>query len=78
MAFQILEFIDSMWDRTEAFLITSERGESRAPAIAAAICRIRWGDGWEKYFLDRYNGRINYLVYHMLLKAYFDPYGHML
>lgn len=77
MAFQVLEFIESMWDRADLFLITSDRGCSRAPAIAAAICRTRWGEGWDQYFLDRYLP-INYLVYHMLLKAYFDPYGHML
>lgn len=68
---QILDFVDSMWDRVETFLIHCEGGLSRSPAVGAAIAYTRLGRGWDQYFFDNYTP--NMLVYWTILRAY---YGH--
>lgn len=63
-AFQVLEFVDQVWDKIETLLIHCEAGISRSPAIAAAISRIKIGhDGG--YFNTHIPNRY---VYRALLK----------
>jgi len=63
MAREILDFVEAMWNRVEAFLIHCEAGMSRSPAVAAALSRIHYNDDgrwFEMYFP-------NPLVYRLLL-----------
>ncbi len=63
LAQEILDFVESMWNRVEVFLIHCEVGMSRSPAVAAALSRIHDNDDglwFEMYFP-------NPLVYRLLL-----------
>jgi predicted protein tyrosine phosphatase len=43
LAAEILDFVASLWDQAEAFLIHCDVGLSRSPAVAAALSRIYCG-----------------------------------
>jgi len=66
---QILDFVDTLWDEVETFLIHCDAGRSRSPAVAAAIAYTRLGGGWDQYFFDNYTP--NMLVYWSILKAHY-------
>jgi predicted protein tyrosine phosphatase len=41
---QILQFVNEHWDKVDYFLIHCTAGQSRSPAVAAAIQKIKGGD----------------------------------
>ena len=45
LAAEILDFVASVWDQVDVFLIHCDVGLSRSPAVAAALSRIYYGDG---------------------------------
>ena len=61
----ILDFVASLWDQAEAFLIHCDVGLSRSPAVAAALSRIYYGDDGQWFELDFPNR----LVYDVLVAA---------
>ena len=63
---QILSFVDRHWSSVDSFLIQCESGERVAPAIAAAIMRIRYGPEADNWYFD--NLHPNITVYGMLLR----------
>lgn len=44
LATELLDFVANVWDRIEVLLVHCEAGMSRSPAVAAALCRIYYGD----------------------------------
>ena len=66
-AHKILDFVQEMWDKIELLMIHCEEGNSRGPAVAAAISRIRFGDD-RTYFLP-YMFWPNPLVHRVLLET---------
>ena len=62
---QILDFAKDAWDRIDVLLIHCEEGNSRSPAVAAAVSRIYLGDD-RTYFLP-YMYWPNKYVYKVLL-----------
>ena len=62
---QILDFVNDMWDKVELFMVHCEAGQSRSPAIAAAITKIRGGDD-SIYFSSKIP---NALVYRVMLET---------
>jgi len=64
---KILDFVQEMWDKIELLMIHCEEGNSRGPAVAAAISRIRLGED-RTYFLPHMFWP-NRLVYRVLLET---------
>ncbi len=62
-AAEILDFVASVWDQAEVFLIHCDVGLSRSPAVAAAPSQIYYGDGERWFELDFPNR----LVYEVLI-----------
>jgi len=59
----IWEFVAEHWNHVEAMVIHCDAGQSRSPAVAAALDKVLNGDDshwWKGY-------RFNYLVYETLL-----------
>lgn len=65
LAAEILDFVASVWDQAETFLIHCDVGLSRSPAVAAALSRIHYGDEGPWFELD-FPSR---WVYEVLLEA---------
>ena len=65
-AAEILDFVASVWDKAEAFLIHCDVGLSRSPAVAAALSRIYYGDDGPWFELDFPNR----LVYDVLVETH--------
>ncbi len=66
LAAEILDFVASVWDQAEAFLIHCDVGLSRSPAVAAALSRIHYGDDGQWFELDFPNR----LVYEVLVETH--------
>jgi len=66
LAAEILDFVASLWDQAEAFLIHCDVGLSRSPAVAAALSRIYYGDDGPWFELDFPNR----LVYDVLVETH--------
>jgi len=66
-AHKILDFVKELWDRIELLLVHCEEGNSRAPAVAAALSRIYFGED-RMYFLPHMYWP-NRSVYEMLLST---------
>lgn len=64
-ACRVLDFVKETWDRIDVLLIHCEEGNSRSPAVAAAVSRIYLGDD-RTYFLP-YMFWPNKYVYEVLL-----------
>jgi predicted protein tyrosine phosphatase len=64
-AHRILDFVKGLWDRIDVLMVHCEEGNSRGPAVAAAIARIYFGDD-SLYFLP-YRYWPNKYVYRVLL-----------
>ena len=64
-AHRILDFVKEVWDRIGVLMVHCEEGNSRGPAVAAAISRIHLGED-EVYFLP-YMYWPNRMVYRILL-----------
>ncbi len=64
---KILDFVQEMWDKIEVLMVHCEEGNSRGPAVAAAISRIRFGED-RTYFLPHMFWP-NRLVYRVLLET---------
>jgi predicted protein tyrosine phosphatase len=62
---RILDFVKSMWDSIEVLMVHCEEGNSRSPAVAAAISRLYLGND-RLYFLP-YMYWPNRYVYGLLL-----------
>jgi len=56
---QILDFLNYVWDRIDLLFVHCEAGISRSPAVAATICKMKYGH--DKHFFDNYTP--NRLVY---------------
>ena len=66
LATEILDFVETMWDKVGVFLIHCEVGLSRSPAVAAALCRIYYNhDG--RWFYSIFPNR---LVYQLLIETH--------
>ena len=65
-AAEILDFVASVWDEADAFLIHCDVGLSRSPAVAAALSRIYYGDDGQWFEL----GFPNRLVYEVLIETH--------
>jgi predicted protein tyrosine phosphatase len=65
-ATEILDFVASVWNKADAFLIHCDVGLSRSPAVAAALLQIYYGDdgGWLEL------GIPNQLVYDLLVETH--------
>ncbi len=65
-AAEILDFVASVWDKADKFLIHCDVGLSRSPAVAAALLQIYYGDdgGWLEL------GIPNRLVYNLLVETH--------
>jgi hypothetical protein len=63
LAAEILDYVASVWDQAEVFLIHCDVGLSRSPAVAAALSRIYYGDDGRWFELDFPNR----LVYDVLV-----------
>jgi predicted protein tyrosine phosphatase len=66
LATQILDFVASVWDKADVFLIHCDVGLSRSPAVAAALSRIHYGDDGRWFELDFPNR----LVYEVLVETH--------
>ena len=66
LAAEILDFVASLWDQAEAFLIHCDVGLSRSPVVAAALSRIYYGDDGPWFELDFPNR----LVYDVLVATH--------
>ena len=66
LAAEILDFVASVWDQAEAFLIHCDVGLSRSPAVAAALSRIYYGDDGPWFELHFPNP----LVYKLLVETH--------
>jgi len=64
-AMQILEFVSDMWDKAEVFMAHCDAGQSRSPAIAAAIENIYYGSGADQHWFNTKTP--NMLVYRKIL-----------
>lgn len=64
---KILDFVQEVWDKIEVLMVHCEEGNSRGPAVAAAISRIRFGAD-RTYFLPHMFWP-NRLVYRVLLET---------
>ena len=62
---RILDFVKAMWDSIEVLMVHCEEGNSRSPAVAAAISRLYFGDD-RLYFLPHMYWPNRY-VYGLLL-----------
>lgn len=65
-AAEILDFVASVWDKVDVFLIHCDAGLSRSPAVAAALSRIYYGDDGQWFELDFPNR----LVYDLLVETH--------
>jgi predicted protein tyrosine phosphatase len=65
---QILDFVNDMWDQVDLFMVHCEAGQSRSPAVAAAIVKIRGQDDSD-YFRNR---TPNAFVYRVMLETAFS------
>ena len=78
-AHQILDFVKEVWERINVLMVHCEEGNSRGPAVAAAISRIHLGED-RLYFLPHMYWP-NRLVYRILLETarkrgdYQGPHG---
>ena len=66
LAAEILDFVASVWDQVDVFLIHCDVGLSRSPAVAAALSRIYYGDDGPWFELDFPNR----LVYDVLVATH--------
>lgn len=66
LAAEILDFVASVWDNADAFLIHCDVGLSRSPAVAAALSRIYYSDDGPWVELDFPNP----LVYKLLVETH--------
>lgn len=57
-----LDFVASVWEQAEAFLLHCDVGLSRSPAVAAAQSRIYYGDDGQWFELD-FPNRLGYDVH---------------
>jgi predicted protein tyrosine phosphatase len=64
-AHRLLDFVKEVWDRIDVLMVHCEEGNSRGPAVAAAISRIYVGED-KLYFLPHMYWP-NRLVYRILL-----------
>lgn len=67
LAAEILDFVASVWDQAEAFLIHCDVGLSRSPSVAAALSRIYYGDDGPWFELEFPNR----LVYDVLVETHY-------
>ena len=65
-AHDILDFVTHYWKRVDTLMVHCHAGLSRSPAVAAAIARLKWGDGSE-FFEEPYLP--NELVYRTILEV---------
>ena len=65
-AAEILDFVASVWDKVDVFLVHCDAGLSRSPAVAAALSRIYYGDDGQWFELDFPNR----LVYDLLVETH--------
>jgi predicted protein tyrosine phosphatase len=68
---QILDFVAAHWDEVSSILIHCGPIPCRAAAIAAAIMYIRYGKGADNWYFQKMDP--NWMVYHMMLREYYDP-----
>jgi predicted protein tyrosine phosphatase len=73
---QVLDFVEEVWDKVKVMLIHCEAGISRSPAIAAAITNIKFGQGEEMPFFNRYTP--NSHVYRTILNEYYGGDSRMM
>lgn len=66
---QILDFVEMHWNNIDTLLVHCEFGLCRSPAIAAAISKIKIGDGTDDYYWKRYIP--NSYVYTTMMQVYF-------
>ena len=66
-AHRILDFVKGVWDRADVLMIHCEEGNSRGPAVAAAISRIYLGEDKLYFLLHMYWP--NRMVYRILLET---------
>jgi predicted protein tyrosine phosphatase len=66
LAAEILDFVASVWDQVDVFLIHCDVGLSRSPAVAAALSRIYYGDDGQWFEMDFPNR----LVYDVLVETH--------
>jgi predicted protein tyrosine phosphatase len=67
---QIWDFVESVWDRIDLLLIHCLAGTCRSPAVAAAIAKAKYGDDSLYFGLHA----PNMLVYHTMIKEYYERY----
>ena len=61
----ILDFVDKNWDKIEILMVHCLAGQSRSPAVAAAIAKIKYDD--DDVFFNKYTP--NMLVYRTILNV---------
>ena len=64
-AHRILDFVKEVWDRIDVLMVHCEEGNSRGPAVAAAISRFHLGE--DEIYVLPYMYWPNRLVYRILL-----------
>lgn len=67
---EILDFVNSMWNRVGCFMVHEESTPSRSAAIVAAVIHIHCGREKEHWVFEHF--KPNMLVYHTLLRAYYE------
>jgi hypothetical protein len=72
LAAEILDFVTSVWDKADVFLIHCDVGLSRSPAVAAALSQIYYGDDGRWFELTFPNR----LVYELLVETHSRRSGH--
>lgn len=63
MANKVWDFVEEMWDKVEVFMFHCLMGQSRSPAIAAAISKVRYGEDHD--FFEYHTP--NMVVYRIML-----------
>jgi predicted protein tyrosine phosphatase len=62
---QIWDFVEKVWDQVDLLMVHCLAGQSRSPAVAAAIAKIKYNDDMMYFRLYTPNS----LVYNTLLKV---------
>jgi predicted protein tyrosine phosphatase len=66
-AHRILDYVKDVWDGIDSLMIHCEEGNSRGPAVAAAVSRIYLGE--DKFYFLPHMYWPNRLVYRILLET---------
>lgn len=66
----IIDFVEENWQKIDNLMIHCEAGQSRSPAVAAAIAHIKLGKGSENIWFKE-KPQLNRYVFNTILTEYY-------